>query len=294
MTGRLAHRHLQLAQWSRGIAELSAAAGRPDFLLTLLASVKRLVDFDFIMAFAYQGPRTPLVLGDTLDPERHGVIAIDYAAGPFLLDPFFQLTLKGVNSGCYRLHEVAPDQFRCSEYFNLHYGRTGIGEEVGFFFDLGQGCTGVVSLSRWAHSSALVASEHAILSAVEPAVAAMCCRHWSALASVSPRQDKADEAMERFGRAQLSGREREIVTLILQGHSTESVALQLDISPGTVKIHRKNIYRKLAVSTQAELFAAFLGFVGDARRSGAYSLGDMAGALEKPHIFKKSAKIGGR
>jgi hypothetical protein len=37
------------------------------------------------------------------------------------------------------------------------------------------------------------------------------------------------------------------------------VALSLDISPGTVKIHRKNIYRKLKVSSQAELFAAFMG-----------------------------------
>ena len=54
-------------------------------------------------------------------------------------------------------------------------------------------------------------------------------------------------------------REREIVSMILQGHSTESVALRLDISPGTVKVHRKNIYRKLKVSSQGELFAAFMG-----------------------------------
>ena len=69
-------------------------------------------------------------------------------------------------------------------------------------------------------------------------------------------------AYQRFGRNLLSERERQIVTLVLQGHSTESIAQRLDISPGTVKIHRRNIYRKLHISTQGELFAAFLSFVG--------------------------------
>jgi DNA-binding CsgD family transcriptional regulator len=75
-----------------------------------------------------------------------------------------------------------------------------------------------------------------------------------------PRSAPFARAFERFGKP-LSARERQIVTLVLQGHSTESIARHLDISPGTVKIHRKNIYRKLAISTQAELFAAFLGAI---------------------------------
>ena len=36
-----------------------------------------------------------------------------------------------------------------SEYFRIHYGRTGIGEEIGVFFDVGAGLTGVTSFSRW-------------------------------------------------------------------------------------------------------------------------------------------------
>ena len=56
--------------------------------------------------------------------------------------------------------------------------------------------------------------------------------------------------------------------MILQGHSTRSLAHHLDISPGTVKIHRKNMYRKLNISTQAELFAAYLALRADAARGG--------------------------
>jgi hypothetical protein len=59
--------------------------------------------------------------------------------------------------------------------------------------------------------------------------------------------------------------------------------MQLSISPGTVKIHRKNIYRKMKVSTQAELFAAFLGLA-----TGSYSPRDMAGPPQIPQRLKPS------
>jgi DNA-binding CsgD family transcriptional regulator len=37
------------------------------------------------------------------------------------------------------------------------------------------------------------------------------------------------------------------------------IAEVLGISGATVKIHRRNIYAKLSIASQAELFAAFLG-----------------------------------
>ena len=35
----------------------------------------------------------------------------------------------------------------------------------------------------------------------------------------------------------------------------------LGITPGTVKIHRKNIYAKLGISSQAELFNRFIRYI---------------------------------
>ena len=37
-----------------------------------------------------------------------------------------------------------------------------------------------------------------------------------------------------------------------------SIATLLNISVGTVKVHRKNIYAKLEISSQSELFSLFL------------------------------------
>ncbi|MCA3562222.1 MAG: hypothetical protein IOC82_14455 [Aestuariivirga sp.] len=269
-----------LEQWSRAIAEIAAAQRAPSFVPALLASVRRLVDFDFVMVFAYAGTARPLTLADTLDGPRHRIIAEDYADGPFLLDPFFRLVEEGRRDGCYRLHDVAPDHFRRSEYFRIHYGRTGIGEEIGVFFDIGGGLTGVTSFGRWDSSPPITRSDLEILRALEPAIGALCAGHWS---NLHARREQSQPRTAHPAFESLTLREREIVTMVLRGHSTESIAMQLAISPGTVKIHRKNIYRKLKVSTQAELFAAFLGLSPEP-----YSPRDMAEAAQIPQHRRTS------
>ena len=280
MTAPTAPKLRLLEQWSRSVAEIAAAQRGPGFVPALLAGVKKLVDFDFVMVFAYAGSSRPLTLADTLDAERHGIIAEDYADGPFLLDPFFRLVEEGRRAGCYRLHDVAPDHFRRSEYFRIHYGRTGIGEEIGVFFDMGAGLTGVTSFSRWDASPAITRADLDMLRALEPAIGALCAGHWSNLhARREPPQPRAAHPAY----ASLTLREREIITMVLRGHSTESIAMQLSISPGTVKIHRKNIYRKMKVSTQAELFAAFLGLA-----TGSYSPRDMEAPPQIPQRLKPS------
>ncbi|WP_315984077.1 LuxR C-terminal-related transcriptional regulator [Aliamphritea spongicola] len=44
----------------------------------------------------------------------------------------------------------------------------------------------------------------------------------------------------------------------MQGHSSKSIADNLNISAGTVKVHRKNIHARLKTSTQSEIFTLFL------------------------------------
>jgi DNA-binding CsgD family transcriptional regulator len=56
----------------------------------------------------------------------------------------------------------------------------------------------------------------------------------------------------------LTAREQQVVTLLLEGHSSPSLAANLGLSPETVRVHRRHIYRKLGVSSQAELFHWFL------------------------------------
>ncbi|WP_170472595.1 response regulator transcription factor [Ruegeria arenilitoris] len=63
--------------------------------------------------------------------------------------------------------------------------------------------------------------------------------------SLKPKQDNAREA--------LTGREQTILLELAQGKSNKEVALGLDISVRTVETHRKNIKRKLGISSTAGL-----------------------------------------
>lgn len=52
--------------------------------------------------------------------------------------------------------------------------------------------------------------------------------------------------------ARLTQREREILSLITQGMSNKSIGNELDISDGTVKVHVKNLLRKINAKSRLE------------------------------------------
>ncbi|MMZ71368.1 Response regulator protein TmoT [compost metagenome] len=49
--------------------------------------------------------------------------------------------------------------------------------------------------------------------------------------------------------------------LILQGHSSQSISRELGISEGTVKVHRHNIWQRLGIAGNAELFRLFINYL---------------------------------
>ena len=75
-----------------------------------------------------------------------------------------------------------------------------------------------------------------------------------------PRPMSDDEITEALQTKlpMLSRREREILGLLSEGHSTEEVAQQLSLSAHTVRTHVKNAMRKLEASTRAHAVAIAL------------------------------------
>lgn len=79
---------------------------------------------------------------------------------------------------------------------------------------------------------------------------------------------------------QLTGRERDVLCLMVKGNANKNIALELDISPRTVEIHRGNMMRKLQANTTSEAvrIALYAGLDADFIPGG---LADLAGmALE--------------
>jgi DNA-binding NarL/FixJ family response regulator len=73
----------------------------------------------------------------------------------------------------------------------------------------------------------------------------------------------ATRLANRLHRPELSGREREVLHLIVHGRSNKEIASQLDISEVTVKFHVSNVLTKLRVAdrTQAATTALRRGIV---------------------------------
>lgn len=84
-----------------------------------------------------------------------------------------------------------------------------------------------------------IANGHDSFVASEPAMLPMVQRH-----KVSP----ANAPKEKY----LTARESEILELLGTGLSVKGAARELNISPGTVKWHVKNIYYKLGASSRED------------------------------------------
>ncbi len=247
------------------IGALIAATGGPDFAERLAEALRQIVPYTFTVVFGYRGTARPLDLHDDFPDDRRKVFVTDYQAGPYLLDPFYQAATKPVAPGLYRLRDLAPDRFYQGEYFRNYYVRTGLAEEIGFLVDTGKGSMVVLSLMR--QDRIFTAREMRLLQRWRPIVEAAVGQHWKDLSgrfdrgtegAGRPGQDRVERSLRGFGEGILTPREREVVEYTLRGHSAEAVGHALNISSGTVRIHRRNIYAKLRISSQGELFSRFI------------------------------------
>ena len=58
--------------------------------------------------------------------------------------------------------------------------------------------------------------------------------------------------------ATLSPREEEILHLVAAGYHNKEIAVQLNISPETVRVHLRNIYEKLHVNSRSQAVVKLL------------------------------------
>lgn len=185
----------------------------------------------------------------------------EYVRGVFRLDPVYALHTGSAEEDMYRLRDIAPDQFTRNEYYATYYRRTTLIDELIFLAHPAPGVSVTICIGRDASSqrrfSARAQSQMANVASV---VIALANRNWAGLRSGQGQDDGNVAETLRASLTEthdisLSPRQAEIAFLILQGHSSASIGLNLGISPQTVKVIRKQLYRKCAISSQAELFS---------------------------------------
>ncbi len=254
--------------WIALLSQSIESLGGDRFPRRLVEALQSLVDFDYSVGFAYNQNEKPLCLFHTFSPKKRVVFVDDYLKGPYLLDPFFKACSRKVDPGLYRLRDIAPDRFYQSEYYRSYYVQTGLSEEICYTFYLPKGVAVAISLMRSGDNSRFSAREFRLLDDVTPIVASLSQRHWQDVPADFGVETAAEEKHEESALIEntvhtlfserITSRETQVVAQVLEGHSSDSIAKNLGISVGTVRIHRRNIYAKLQISSQQELFSIFL------------------------------------
>lgn len=255
------------------LARAISSIGMADFVPTTLDYLRCAAPFRGCFLTILNGTKRPEHVYDNVRAERRSVVIDRWLDGAYLLDPFYTVVRDLEGDAVLCLRETAPDRFPQSTYFMEYYRAIRLRDEVAVLIGLPDGSTLFYSIGRTGDDPRFSARDIAALRRVLPVAAALNRRHFADRMpshAASAGDDAAQgtgvaAAFAHFGQAVLTEREREIAGLILKGHSSQSIARNVDIKPGTVKIHRKNIYRKLGISSQNELFAMFLSTVGTDR-----------------------------
>lgn len=226
-------------------------------------------DYDNITALAYFQDRAPIGL---ITHGKSSVVHSDfdrlYLTHAYLLDPFYGLHVEQARPGLYRMSDIAPDQFKRNEYYRDFYSKTTMVDEIAFVSHPSKGvslhiCLGRDAYSKQRFSKRDMATAHSIV----PIVDVLSRAHWKELTSGGKHTDSDTissliTALRKTRDIALSPRQAEVALLILRGHSSVSIGLRLGISPQTVKVFRKQLYKKCLISSQAELFSLLVPLLG--------------------------------
>jgi DNA-binding CsgD family transcriptional regulator len=234
----------------QAMTQMIRSVGDDDFPSIAALALCELTSFELVtIVVHYRGARPSLIF-DNFASSGSGLGLQNYLSKTHRLNPVLQRFGKpgAVRASDYRATS-APDR-RILPYFHktleeelgfLTVGWPAGMEEIGLYFEALGGIVEFCVYRERARTPSPAQTLDALNSLCEP-VAAAFSRHDALAHSCAPL-------------AGLSPRERQVAELMLQGCTSEAIAIRLRIGCHTVKDYRKQIFRKLRISSLAEFFA---------------------------------------
>ena len=230
-----------------------------EFMPALMNALRQWLNYDTGIVFLFIENQPVQAIYDDYPAEGKSNAIHKYIDGMYLLDPFYSYFDKenDTDGGGWVMSEMAPDAFEETEFYQAYYRDLLTKDELCIFLPLKNKQTIVLSFVRRHPEGNFIKDDALQLATLVPLLTGLFNNLDLGCETLSGRS-AIHNAFESFGDEQLTPRERQIARLILQGHSSKSLAKELGISPSTVKVHRKHIYERLAVNTQTELFMCFI------------------------------------
>lgn len=257
-------------------ARIVKSTNTPSYPEELVSVLRGIAPFEIFAFVEYYNARPPVFLDHNMGAFTNRKVLDNYLSGTYLLDAAYTACRNGVSSGLYRLRDLAPDNYFSSEFYNsadfhpcISDQPGSLAEEILYIARRSQESCLVFSLMRTTTMQPFSDQEFAGLGSMQAIVVETMLRQWPVQASTPPDGSASNETLEKafssFAHDTLSPREQTIVSLLLRGHSSLSIAHTLNIAEGTAKVHRKHIYAKLGISSQAQLFLLFCNHIVDAQ-----------------------------
>jgi DNA-binding CsgD family transcriptional regulator len=233
------------------LADIVRAIGARDFAAVAARRVLDFMGFELGAVVMHPDARPPYLLFDNFETAQaseglSNYVAFTHAVNPMRAPGAFRARDFACGAGT----EPSNPYLVPSPAEELGYRTVGWPErleEVGLYFQL---LDGLVELSVYRPRGRRPAPSDKLagLEALRGPIAAAFERH------AELRGGESGHAPVPFDDG-LTPREAEVLRLLLAGCGSEAIALRLGLSRHTVKDYRKRIFRKLSVSSLAELFA---------------------------------------
>jgi DNA-binding CsgD family transcriptional regulator len=253
--------------WHAAIAAAIRAEDDQYGAAALIDAIDVVVSHEGTCLLAFHKDASPDVIHHTLEPAGRKHYLDRYLAGPYLLDPLYQLAMRDEIPGLCRFRDELPDRFRSSEYYRRYCEQTHLLDEMDYLTRVDD--RSILALVIGKRDRMFAKVELQRLELIEPSVQACLTNIWQRWKERRDGSDRDDalhmkliDCFEKFGASVLTGREQQISQLLLRGHSSKSIARVLKIAPGTVMVHKRNLFSKLDISSQYELFSMFIDKLG--------------------------------
>lgn len=241
--------------WETHLAPVVLAIGTPRFVHRLHSAVGQLVRACHFTIVEFSPALKPSVflISSTREEERAEQAARAYFEEYYKDDPNYVgldrlVTRDSVAIVRRDLNELGPS------YRHRFYEKQSIVDKVSILYET-NGTLVTSNIYKDADEGEFTGHEIETIAALAPLISAAASRHCQLLSLARIDLDMIVYAMAVRRAISLTAREMDVCQGILRGQSAEAIALSLGIAPSSVITHRKNLYRKFNIVSQAELFS---------------------------------------
>lgn len=248
------------ALWT-AMAAAVEAVGTPDHVDRLIDLIGADIAHDLVTVTRYSATRRP----EFVKHRRFSDTMVRrYLEHYYVYDPFYAHWRRSREPGIVPLRRFTSDQMKRGRYMAEFLGQSRICDEVGIVLEDGGDWCLAIFLDRTTRPfrdgeiQALV-QRFDVFGALH-ALDIKARRPGFMRTQAPPAPAASPQIVPAIPEElwpELSARERELVGLVLAGHPSATIAARLQITPGTVKNHRRRIYQKLDITTERELFLQF-------------------------------------